>query len=395
MACRGVPFRGLSAAMVGRLMKNQAQRLESAFPDHLRNELARLVRAGFPLLPLGGGADGKAPMLRDWSGPALTLGRILGPMHRTGSQVYGIRLDSLAVIDCDDDSAELVASLEARFGPSPVHVKTPRGRHLYYRAAGKAPNLRGEGLPVDIKTGARAYVVGPLSQRPDGGLYVPAKGLLGKDALPLLRASQAPQEGLEKGRQAGAIPVGHRHAMLVREALAMVEYVDSAEELAGNLAAVRDDWCEDAATMPDSELRAIAAWTWQARLENRLFRGRHSAFSVDRPALDALRGLPNDADAIAVYVLLIDLHGHAPGKRFALDFKAMRASGRTRLSVPRLRAARRALQGAGLLVQVGNHKAGSIHQTFALSRLRPTMAEAPNVTKLPPSKAGGKKGGTV
>lgn len=208
-------------------------------PDGIRNELARLVRAGFPLLPLGGGEDGKAPLLRAWSGPALGLGRILAPMHRTGSLVYGVRLDGLAVIDCDTDSAELVSAMEARFGPSPVHVKTPRGRHLYYRAAGNAPNLRGEGLPVDIKTGARSYVVGPLSQRLDGGLYIPAKGLLGTDGLPLLRAPQAPVRGDLQGMEAGAITVGHRHAALVREAVRMIEYVDSAEELASNLAAVR------------------------------------------------------------------------------------------------------------------------------------------------------------
>jgi hypothetical protein len=83
------------------------------------------------------------------------LARVLAPLYRAGSQVYGIRLDDLAVIDCDTDSAELVAALEARFGPSPVHVRTPRGRHLYYRATTKAPNLRAEGLPVDIKTGPR------------------------------------------------------------------------------------------------------------------------------------------------------------------------------------------------------------------------------------------------
>jgi len=94
-----------------------------SLPDDFRNELARLVRAGCPLLPLGGGADGKAPLVRSWSGPAPTLGRVLAPLHRAGSQVYGVRLDGLAVIDCDDDSAELVAAMEARFGPSPVHLK--------------------------------------------------------------------------------------------------------------------------------------------------------------------------------------------------------------------------------------------------------------------------------
>jgi hypothetical protein len=67
-------------------------------------------------------------------------------MHRAGSGTYGVRLDDLIVIDCDADDAGLVADLEARFGPSPVHVKTPRGRHLYYRAGGDIPDLRGRGF---------------------------------------------------------------------------------------------------------------------------------------------------------------------------------------------------------------------------------------------------------
>ncbi|WP_400083793.1 bifunctional DNA primase/polymerase [Yoonia sp. R78084] len=353
-----------------------------ALPDDFTNELARLSRAGFPLLPLGGGADGKAPLLRSWAGPKMTLSRVLAPLYRSGSQVYGVRLDGLAVIDCDENSPELVAAIEARFGPSPVHVKTPRGRHLYYRANGKAPNLRGEGLPVDIKTGPRAYVVGPLSERPDGGQYWPAKGLLGVDALPLLRAPSGPPSG--NVGPSDPIPVGHRHVRLIKEAVQMVELVDSAEELAANLAGVRDDFCEDASTMPDSELAAIAGWAWQCRLDNRVYKGRDSAFPLQRQALDALRGCDNDTDAITLYVMLVDLHGHSPGKRFALDFKAMRASGLTRLSIPRLRAARRNLQTVGLLVQVGKHRAGSRHQTWALSRLRPSSTHAESVTQIKP-----------
>lgn len=343
-----------------------AQRQEH-LPDDFRNELARLVRAGFPLLPLGGGDDGKSPLLRIWSGPRLPLARILAPLYRSGSQVYGIRLDGLAVVDCDDDDPELVAKLEARFGPSPVHVKTPRGRHLYYRAycGEKPPNLRGEGLPVDIKTGARAYVVGAWSIRRDGGCYSPSKGALGVDALPPMHAAQTPRHAAQE-----PIPVGHRHVQLVREAVAMVEYVDSAEELAGNLFAVRDDLCQDIDTMPDTEVKEIAAWAWRARLENRVFRGRDSAVSLHRLALDALRLWDNETDAIALYVLLSDMHGHSPGKRFALDFKAMREAGLTRLSIPRLRAARRTLEAVGLVKLVGKHRAGSKHQTFTLTRLR-------------------------
>ncbi|MEQ9390414.1 bifunctional DNA primase/polymerase [Marinovum sp. B10] len=333
----------------------------------IRDEVARLKGAGFPLLPLGG-ADGKTPLLRSWAGAHMPLARIFAPMHRTGSRAYGVRLDGLAVIDCDCDDAGLVAHLEARFGRSPVHVKTPRGRHLYYRAAGIMPNLRGEGLPVDIKTGARSYVVGPLSQRPDGGAYCPVRGLLGKDALPLLRgASQA---------RAAPIPSGNRHVELVKEAMRMVELVDSAEELQANLAGIRDDWCEDPATMPDSELREIAGWAWKCRLENRVYRGRDSAFPMHRMAVDALKGQPNGADAIALLVLLLDQHGHSPGKRFPLAFDAIRAAGLVNMSAARLRAARRTLEDVGLLRLAGKHRAGSRRQTFVLTRMRPDLADA-------------------
>ncbi|WP_392336899.1 bifunctional DNA primase/polymerase [Loktanella salsilacus] len=359
----------------------------STLPDVIRNEVARLKGAGFPLLPLGG-ADGKAPLLRAWASPGLTLARILAPMHRTGSKAYGVRLDGLAVVDCDSDDIALVLQIEARFGLSPVHVKTPRGRHIYYRAAGAVPHLRGEGLPVDIKTGARSYVVGPLSVRPDGGFYEPVKGLLGTDAIPTLRGAVGPVPA--------RILTGHRHVELVKEAMRMVELVDGPAELQANLAGIRDDWCVDPATMTDSELAGIAGWAWKCRLENRIYRGRDSAFPVQRLALDALRGQANGADAIALLVLLQDQHGHHPGKRFPLDFDAMRKAGLLNLSKPRMRAARRMLEHAGLLRLAGKHRAGSMPQTFALSRPHPGIGGTDNLHTLPISRlgpAGGRTGG--
>ena len=364
--------------------------LKPALTDDIRNEIARLKAAGFHPLPLGGGDAGKSPLIRRWTDPKLTLAQVLAPMFRTGSAVYGLRLEGLAVIDCDADSADLVAAMEARFGPSPVHVKTPRGRHLYYRPAGSVPNLRGEGLPVDIKTGGRSYVVGPLSQRPDGGLYVPAKGLLGVDGLPALRAPTAPQTGARPMQE------GARHVALVREAIAMVEQVAGPEELTTRLAALRDGLCDNPATMPDSELRDIAGWAWQQLLKGEIFHGRDSGFRINRLALDGLRGKPGGSDATALFVLLSDLHGHIPGKRFALDYEAMRSAGLTDLSSRAFRSARRMLEGAGLLRLAGKHLAGSHCQSFTLLRLRPGISDAENVLTLPrPEKhrGGGKKGG--
>ena len=351
-------------------------------PDNFKNELARLSRAGFPLLPLGGGPDGKAPMVKDWAGSTLSLSRVLAPLYRSGSMVFAIRLDGLAVIDCDKDCPKLVASMEARFGASPVHVKTPRGFHLYYLAAGPVPNLRAEGLPVDIKTGAGAYVVGPGSMRRDGGSYDAVKGILAITALPPLRPSQRWPSATR-----ATIPTGHRHNELVKEAIALVEYVDSAGELEANLAAFRADVCEDSYSISDAEVRSIADWAWQARLGNRIYKGRQSAFSLDRSALDALRRWENETDAISLYVLLQDMHGHSPGKRFALDFAAMRDAGLSRLSVKRLRAARTTLEAVGLLKLVSKHRAGSVPQKFSLCRLHPS---AENVHPLKAIPTGGR-----
>ncbi len=344
----------------------------SSLPDAIREEIARLKGAGFPVLPLGGGPDGKTPLARAWTGQALPLAQVLAPMHRTGSQAFGVRLDGLAVLDCDTDDPALVADLEARFGPSPVHVKTPRGLHLYYRSAGTMPNLRGEGLPVDVKAGNRAYVVGPLSERRDGGLYLPAKGALGLDALTDLRVTNGPV------MRAGNMPEGRRHEALVKEAIHMVEFVDSAAELTANLCGLRDDLCGNPATMPDSELKGIAEWAWRRRLEGKIYRGRDSDVRLNRLALDALLPLPNGPDALALLLTLTDKHGHVPGKRFALSYLGMRKGGLTSLSRPRFLAARRTLEANGLLRLAGKHRAGSHSQTFVLTRM--LWADTDNVT---------------
>ena len=111
-------------------------------------------------------------------------------------------------------------------------------------------------------------------------------------------------------------------------------------------------------------------------------------------ALDALRGQANGADAIALLVLLEDQHGHHPGKRFPLDFDAMRAAGLLNLSKPRLRAARRALEGAGLLRLASKHRAGSRPQTFVLTRMHASKADAENLSAQA-VKEQGKQGGRV
>ncbi len=359
-------------------------------PEPLRAEMARLVKCGMPILPLGGG-DGKSPALSNWSGPRPPLGQCLAIMSRAQSLAYGIRLDGLLVLDLDTDDPALVAQIEARFGPSPVHVRTPRGMHLYYAARAFVPALKAEGLPVDVKTGPHAYVVAPLSQRPDGGCYAYAKGALGVDRLPPLRAPKGPLVASVGVRV--AVAVGERHNQLVKEARAMVEIVNDLPELVGNLLAYRDDALPEPETISESEVRGIANYFWKLRLEGRLSKGRDSEFGVHRLSIDALADAPNRSDAIAMFVTLVDLHGHTPGKRFPLVWKAMRESRRTDLPRSRFDAARRALLDRGLICLVGKHRAGSRPQTFALQRIRPGMNDAANVARLGLHRDAGQTGG--
>lgn len=350
---------------------NQSQRI---IPTE---EMARLCNAGFSLLPLGGGDDGKSPLLGLTNPACFPLKRVLGPMYGKGSACYGVRLVGLAVIDCDEDDQELVTQMEARFGASPVHVSTPRGVHLYYQHnGGPIPNLRGERLPVDIKRGASSYVVGPHSVRPDGGTYNPAKGLLGvDDLLPIITSPVR--------TNSGAIATGNRNWELSLAAIRMVEAVDDPNELFGNLAFIRDDQCEDPVTIPDSELHNIANWAWTKRLEGKVYRDRNSEFPINRQALDRLADFDDASDAIALLVVLQANHGHITGKTFALAHAAMVKSGHTSLSRERFLTARRTLQDAGLLGVAKEYSVGNSPRLYRLLRIHP---ELPKVQSLFASK---------
>ncbi len=175
----------LSKAEVTQMGRHEALNTQSGCVPV--EEMSRLHSLGHSLLPLVGGINGKSPLLSLANPSRLPLKRVLGPMYGKGSSCFGVRLDGLAVVDCDEHSQSLVKDMEARFGASSVHVSTPRGVHLYFRdVGGQAPRLRDEGYPVDVKRGSSSYVVGLHSIRPDGGTYQPLAGILGVNHLPAI-----------------------------------------------------------------------------------------------------------------------------------------------------------------------------------------------------------------
>ena len=150
-----------------------------------------------------------------------------------------MRLDGIIVLDVDTQDPVLIARLEQGFGPAQVKVLTPRGMHLYYAAGGAIPVLRAEKLPVDVKIGPHAFVVGPYSCRPDGGRYTYLKGRIGEVELTPLRMHETAITGTTT-RQHKLPDVGNRHISLRAKALKMVQVVDTLDELNANLEALRD-----------------------------------------------------------------------------------------------------------------------------------------------------------
>ena len=327
-----------------------------------------LVAAGFNLLPLGRGKSGKAPLLR-YKDRYLPLKQVLGAMASAGSYVYGVRLDGLAVVDCDDP--EIARQMQERFGPAVVRVTTPRGCHLYYRWTGGAlPDLRAEGLPVDLKSGANQQVVGPGSVRMDGGTYVAAQGNLAHDTLSVLQLRQVVAINatpLDKDKQSGGVSEGGRHRHLVAVAMQIVRSCSGVDDLLSELLIERDRNVAKPASMANEEVKHIANWAWSKRMENRLWSGRASVFQMSRLAFDALKGSSSIDEALGLYCTLLAFHGHVPGQAFPIKWRGMKESGHTTLGEKALRKARVDLENAGLLRKARGYIVGKSPAMYQLA----------------------------
>lgn len=97
----------------------------------------------------------KAPSARDWSSEDH---KGVDPAKHHGW--LGLRTDGLVVVDCDTEDA---AHLWRSIGAPTKEVKTPRGRHFYYRWTPGSPAAPAAGVfeHIDIRAGRGAQVVCP------------------------------------------------------------------------------------------------------------------------------------------------------------------------------------------------------------------------------------------
>ena len=336
-----------------------------------RNVLA-LDAQGLSLIPL----KDKAGYLRIKKMGDVAAQKVIEEIRSGKANCYGIRLASLVVVDIDNHDEALLQRMLKMYGPTPIWTKTVSGYHLWY----KTPNgqIYTDKSPpedkIDIKSGPNEHVVGHGCVRSDGGEYVLQANAFRLADIPAIKSGASQEGPRPKAREAtsgkpisrnvaGQVREGSRHRYLVLRGKDMAEHVDSQHELYVNLLHERDA-CENSASSPDDEVMGIAEYWWQWRWHNKIFSKQNRFIRI---ADNALQRLAGNSHATALYVFLVRSHAHNKGKSFLLDYKAIKAAGKTDLSRERFIAARNKLIAVGLLQIAANHRAGKRRRQYRLA----------------------------
>ena len=298
--------------------------LEQEFPD-LRQAIADLYRAGISIIPLGGGNDGKSPLVAFKGRKPLPERVTLDRMRVTKSSMYGIRLSGLVVVDCDSDNIETLEYVESRYGTTSFRIKTPRGWHYYYKA--ETPivpyKIREGNVSIDLKSGANQYVVGPFSIRPDGGSYRLFEcGIDNIGKIPEFRDRQSYHVPLVTSK----IPVGRRwNDFIWKKAAEFAPCVDTENSLFEELRSAVEYYCEEPESVHETEIRKAGKWAWGKRLENNLWNNGNNAVITRKSELEALAKVHNGSDGLMLLQYLKCYHSERSraGKPFAISRLAM------------------------------------------------------------------------
>ncbi len=299
---------------ISEILNNQPQFLRLPI-----KEIASLYEGGLSLIPLGG-EDGKTPLVGFAGRNRLPLDVVTDKLTKANSNVYGVRLKGLTVVDVDKDDKANRAYVKKRFGHSLLTVQTPRGLHLYF--AGETPNMaiKENNLAIDIKSGENSYVVGAGSIRPDGGEY---KFLIGDYS----KIKQLPpfKDAFVKAisDQVGKVKEGERfQRVLFPKAIEFSPCCDSLEELIQELQGEVNYLCENPETIAQSEIIKTAKWAWQKRLENSLYAGEHSAVKTTNFEFKRLMEVKDGELGLALLHTL--RHNHSGKRRIGKPFPICR-----------------------------------------------------------------------
>ena len=352
--------------------------------------------AGIGLVPIPcGGADGKQPLLINWTKQtaAKVLSQLPDLIARFGHENIGIACGASNIVVIDIDDVALVEAMLARFGDTPVIVESPSGGlHLYYRANAtiRSRNLRAsEGLAVDIKATGGFVVVPPSINPASGNSYQFLRG--GWDQLqnlPPCPVDCLPNRASEVGRRdgrprshRGRIPVGTRNDWLFTELLKQAPFCDDYEALL-DVARTHNDFHFEA-PLPDTEVTDVAQRVWRYEIEGRNWSGKSPRTILSREELHVFARHKNGGDALLLWAELAGQHARRK-TAFAVDREAMaRANVLPGWSGWRYRQAIEALRELDLLVLMegGERRPDKTFKPYLYLLRRPEAESRQHVTQ--------------
>ncbi|MEC7819194.1 MAG: bifunctional DNA primase/polymerase [Pseudomonadota bacterium] len=254
--------------------------------------------------------------------------------------------NGVTVLDVDEARESLLGDAFARFGRSPVVIRTASGKfHAWYRHNGEKRKIRASGFdgPIDILGGG--FAVAPPS-RSSAGQYEFLEGSLADLAnLPPMRLLDAvANDDVEQAAQSETIGEGQRNNSLwvaCMKAAPSCQSLDSLQRFARSLND-SGEW----APLPADEVGRTAGSAWQFHIEGR------NGFAGDRfvqVPLATFDNLAANADASYLYGLLKRNHW---GREFCIANEWRKHLPCGEWSRPKFTAARQFLVDSGFVVMI-------------------------------------------
>lgn len=259
------------------------------------------------------------------------------------------RRNRLTVLDIDAPDESLLADALARFGASPIVVRTASGKfHAWYRHNGEGRMIRTAmpGRPVDVL--GNGFALAPPSCNSKGRYEFIQGGLADLVILPVMRSvglvGAASMTATRRSDQHAQ--VGQRNNELWRACMAQAHSCPSKEQLRSY--ALAFNLANTAEPLPETEVARVVDSVWTKHLAGDNWMGSGRRLVLGHDEIDDLLTL--GADAVA---LMLKLRREHYGRDSFLVANAMAsAMSDGAWTEKRFSAARRKLVAGGHLIEV-------------------------------------------